>query len=87
VLFDFDKPASKDQTGTVQILANMARFVIADLTDPSRDPHELAMVVPTTPVAVQPVLLKGQREYAMFVDLRRRYHWVVKHTAMRSQSG
>jgi hypothetical protein len=77
VLFDFDKPASKDLTGTVQTLANMARFIIADLTDPSSVPHELAMVVPGTPVAVQPVLLEGQREYAMFVDLRIRHHWVL----------
>ena len=78
VLFDLDKPASKDLTGTVQTLANMARFIIADLTDPSSVPHELAMVVPATPVAVQPVLLEGQREYAMFVDLRRRHHWVLE---------
>jgi hypothetical protein len=35
VLFDFDKPASKDLTATVQTLANMARFIIADVTDPS----------------------------------------------------
>jgi hypothetical protein len=78
VLFDFDKPASKDLTGTVQTLANMARFIIADVTDPSSVPHELAILVPGTVVPVQPVLLEGQREYAMFVDLKRRYHWVLE---------
>jgi uncharacterized protein YjbI with pentapeptide repeats len=78
VVFDFDKPASKDLIGTVQTLANMARFIIADVTDPSSVPHELAMAVPTTPVPVQPVLLEGQREYAMFVDLKRRHHWVLE---------
>jgi Pentapeptide repeats (8 copies) len=78
ILFDFDKPDSKDLTGTVQTLANMARFIIADLTDPSCIPHELAMVVPSTVVPVQPVLLEGQHEYAMFRDLKRRYHWVLE---------
>jgi hypothetical protein len=78
ILFDFDKPAGKDLTGTVQTLANMARFVIADLTDPSSVPHELAMVVPGTVVPMQPVLLEGQPEYTMFVDLKRRYGWVLE---------
>jgi uncharacterized protein YjbI with pentapeptide repeats len=78
VLFDFDKPAGKDLTGTVQTLANMARFIIADLTDPNSVPHELAMVVPVTVVPVQPVLLGGKSEYPMFVDLKQRYHWVLE---------
>ena len=78
ILFDFEKPDSKDLTGTVQTLANMARFIIADLTDPSCIPHELAMLVPGTVVPVQPILLQGQSEYAMFIDLKRRYGWVLE---------
>ena len=77
VLFDFEKPLSKDLTGTVTILANLARFIIADLTDPSSVPHELASLVPLTIVPVQTILLEGQREYAMFSDLQNRYHWVL----------
>jgi hypothetical protein len=68
VLFDFEKPAKKDLTGTISTLANMARFIIADLTDPSSVPHELATVVPGTVVPVQAIILEGQREYAMFPD-------------------
>jgi hypothetical protein len=78
VLFDFDKPTSKDLTGTIATLANMARFIIADLTDPSSVPHELASLVPRTMVPVQAIILKGRREYAMFPDLIRRYNWVLQ---------
>jgi hypothetical protein len=42
-------------------------------------------VVPTTLVAVQPILLKWKREYAMSVDLRRRYHWVLEPYCYASQ--
>ena len=64
VLFDFEKPANKDLTGTISTLANMARFNIADLTDPSSVPHELATVVPGTVVPVQAIIVEGEREYA-----------------------
>jgi uncharacterized protein YjbI with pentapeptide repeats len=77
VLFDFDKPASRDLTGTVSTLAHLARFIIVDLTDPSSAPHEVATVIPQTVVPVQPVILGGEREYSMFRDLRQRYHWVL----------
>lgn len=77
ILFDFDKPASHDLTGTVSTLAHLARFIIVDLTDPSSAPHEVATVIPQTVVPVQPVILDSEREYSMFRDLRRRYHWVL----------
>src|SRR4030095_3020957 len=78
ILFDFDKPASKDITGTVETLARMARFIIADLTDPSSIPHELGTIVPflrTTPVL--PIRVVGSKGYSMFADLRRSYKWVL----------
>ena len=70
VLFDFQKPASKDLTGTVSTLANMARFIIADLTDPSSVPHELASIIPSTVVPVQAILLNGQLEYVVTAKRR-----------------
>lgn len=87
VLFDFEKPANRDLTETVSMLAHLARFIIVDLTDPSSAPHEVATVIPHTVVPVQPLLWQEplmidgkavvRREYAMFEDLRRRYHWVL----------
>jgi hypothetical protein len=65
-------------TGTIETLARMARFIIADLTDPSSIPHELATVVPflrTTPVL--PLKLAGSGGYTMFDDFQRAYPWVL----------
>ena len=79
VMFDFDKPKSKDRTATVELLARIARFIIADLTDPSSVPHELATVVPllrTTPVL--PIKLEGSSSYSMFDDFWGSYGWVLK---------
>ena len=73
----FDGPASKDATGTVETLARMARFIIADLTDPSSVPHELATIVPflrTTPVVT--LRLSGTVGYGMFEDFQR-FRWVL----------
>ncbi len=87
VLFDFEKPASRDLTETISTLAHLARFIVVDLTDPSSAPHEVATVIPHTVVPVQPLLshepivIDGKeverRAYSMFKDLQRRYHWVL----------
>jgi len=40
----------------------MARFIIADLTDPGSVPHELATIAQGTVVPIQPILSVGQEE-------------------------
>jgi uncharacterized protein YjbI with pentapeptide repeats len=76
ILFDFDVPAERDITETVSLLARMARFIIADLTDPSSIPKELEAIVPSLAVPVQPLLEGKSRPYAMFKDYWK-YDWVL----------
>jgi uncharacterized protein YjbI with pentapeptide repeats len=77
ILFDFEKPSSRDLTETITILAHMACFIIADLTEPSSIPKELEAIVPTLAVPVQPLLEGSTRPYAMFKDYWK-YHWVLE---------
>jgi Pentapeptide repeats (8 copies) len=71
VLFDFAGPDSRDTTETVALLARLARFVVADLTDSGSVPYELATIVPHARVPVQPILQEGTATFAMAPDLWR----------------
>src|SRR5262249_29737119 len=78
ILFDFDVPERRNVTETVTLLARMARFIIADLTDPSSIPQELQAIIPFVRVPVQPLLLEGSSLYSMFKDFDPEdYHWVL----------
>ena len=77
VLFDFDPPRNRDLTETVSILARLARFVIADLTDPNSIPHELYSLIPDLRnIPFQPLLEASKKEYPMF-EAFWSYPWVL----------
>jgi len=79
ILFDFQKPDSQDLTGTVSTLANISRFIIADLTDPSCSPYEIGLIAPFMK-PIKPLFQPSKvamHEFAMFQDLRKRYSWVL----------
>ena len=76
VLFDFSVPATRDITETISLLARMARFIIADLTDPSSIPKELEAIVPNLAVPVQPLQEGSSPSYSMFKDYWK-YDWVL----------
>jgi Pentapeptide repeats (8 copies) len=78
ILFDFDQPSTQTVRETVRTLAHLSHFIIADLTNPSSVPLELETIVPTLPIAVQPILAASQKkEFSMFPSLSTRYHWVL----------
>jgi uncharacterized protein YjbI with pentapeptide repeats len=72
ILFDFTPSPNRDLTETIGLLANMAKFVIADLTEPRSIPQELSQIIPFLPsVPVQPIMLASEQEYGMYEHWRR----------------
>jgi hypothetical protein len=76
MIFEFARPEDRDYTETVQTLAGLARFVVADLSGPSV-PNELRATVPNLDIPFVPILEKGRHPFAMFVDLLK-YDWVLR---------
>ena len=78
MVFNFDKPETKDFTETVRLLANLSRFVIVDITNPRSTPLELQATVPDYMIPFVPILQEGEKPFAMFVDLQNKYDWVLQ---------
>jgi len=78
MVFNFDKPETKDFTETVRLLANLSKFVIVDITNPRSTPLELQAAVPDYMIPFAPILQEGEEPFAMLVDLQNKYDWVLQ---------
>jgi Pentapeptide repeats (8 copies) len=78
MVFNFDKPETKDFTETVRLLASLSKFVIVDITNPRSAPLELQATVPDYMVPFAPILQHGEQPFSMFVDLQNKYDWVLQ---------
>jgi len=77
IVFDFDSPTDKDFTETINILAGLSLFVIADITNPKSSPLELQATVPDYQIPFVPIIQEGEQPFAMMLDLQKKYHWVL----------
>ncbi len=78
IIFDFDTPTDRDFTETILTLAGMSKFIIADLTQPRSSPLESYVTITNYRVPFIPIIQEGEWPFAMFDDLQRNHHWVLR---------
>jgi uncharacterized protein YjbI with pentapeptide repeats len=76
IIFDWTKPKTQDVNETIMLLAQMASFVVADITEPGSVSQELQLIVPNVHKPIVPLLLKGRHAYGMFSGLMK-YPWLL----------
>jgi len=69
IIFNFDKPETKNFTETIRLLAGLSHFVIADVTNPKSAPLELQATVPELMVPFLPIIQEGEKPFAMLKGL------------------
>ena len=77
IIFDFDRPTSKDFTETIKTLAGISLFVIADITNPKSSPLELQATVPDYQIPFVPIIQEGESPFSMMIDLIGKYDWML----------
>jgi uncharacterized protein YjbI with pentapeptide repeats len=80
IMLDLDRPDDRTHRATVQTLAGLSRFIVADVSGPSIAP-ELYATVPHCKRPFVPILEAGREPFAMAVDLLE-YPWVVRPTVI-----
>lgn len=77
ILFDFEKPASRDYIETISTLAHLSRFIIADFSDAKIVLEEVPHVVRNLSVPVQPIINSSQKVPVTLKNLQK-FPWVLE---------
>ena len=78
MMFEFKNPTQRDFTETIQTLAGLSRFIIADITNPRSSPLELQASMPDYMVPFVPIIQEGEEPLSMFRDIKQKYgEWVL----------
>lgn len=85
MVFDFAPPPGRDLVETVATLAGLCSFIIADLSQPRSTPLEAQLVIPNLAVPYVPIIRKGEKPFAMFASLQRKYPWVLPTVVYSSE--
>jgi uncharacterized protein YjbI with pentapeptide repeats len=77
IVFDFERLRHRDFTETINTLAGMCLFIIADITNPRSTPLELQATIPNYMVPFVPIIEEGEQPFGMFKDLQGKFDWVL----------
>jgi uncharacterized protein YjbI with pentapeptide repeats len=78
IMFDFEKPVSQDYVEPVITLAQLSRFIIADVTDPKIVLEELVSIMSSVAVPVRPIMQKGAgKEPTTLYNLRAKHRFLL----------
>lgn len=83
IIFDFDRPESRNLTETVMTLVGLSRFVIVDLSGPSVS-NELRSTIPHFRIPFVPIIEEGRKVYSMFADFLEN-DWVLAPVAFTNK--
>ena len=76
ILFDFEKPESRDYIETISTLAHLSRFIIADFSDSKIVLEEVPHIAKNISVPIQPIILSSQTIPITLQNLQK-FPWVL----------
>jgi uncharacterized protein YjbI with pentapeptide repeats len=77
IVFNVAGAADKEYMKTIQMLAELSYFVIADVTYLKSSAVELSEMIPDYRVPFVPICQEGEQELGMTAELRDKYTWIL----------